>query len=552
MKMPGRPAKTVAEKGGPTPAAVSLALIETLTHNENGPDQPTEPLGVLHSAARIIKRLESVYGRVPVSVSIVKPDGRLRRVAAAGPLGRLGRARSNRRRQAMESGRVVRIAVRAFPNHTLVISPLIARGVRLGVVEYLVPAIDARTKERLGQSIVDGGAEEMRRAQTWAPLLADRDFLPATRLAVDVGEAPTVPKAIEAIVDHYFRHYRVPVAAWLDPSGRGEAELVALRGFEGRRRAAIRRKMPTLASRPSKRARHRASEAFRQLARVDHVAFLGLGEAILMAGVEAHAARASMDAVGRLIRAVLAERATAAVAERRHAEFELAIALAAHQVRDPLVGARAAIERLLEEDISTELRRDLLRRSGTALARLSSLVDALLPMETGGAHRNPHRLDRLVGDAIESCALDPSTRMVTSDLRSNAVIDADPDQIRSAVANVIRNAVAYSPADSAITVTVKAEGPAAVIRVTDGGPGVLRAERSAIFEPFVRGSAGSLKDQGGAGLGLFFTRHVVEAHGGRVWVESAGQGSAFVIRLPRVVTSRVAGSAGTRADRSAK
>jgi signal transduction histidine kinase len=551
MNMPGRLPKAFAEKEGSTSSAVSLALIETLTHNEGAPDQAAEPLGVLHGAARIIKRLESVYGRVPASVSIFQPDGQLRRVAAAGPLHRLGRTRSTRRRQAMESGRVVRIAVRAVPNHTLFISPLIARGIRLGVVEYLVRATDARTKERLGQSIVDAGAEEIRRAQTWAPLLADRDFLPATRLATDVGEATSAAKAIEAIVDHYFQHYRVPVAAWLDDSGRGEAELVAVRGFEGRSRAALRRRIPTLASRPSKKARQLASEDFRKIARVDGVTFLGLGGAILIAGVEANSARASMDAAGRLIRAVLAEYRAAAIAEGPNAQLELAIALAAHQVRDPLLGARAAIERLLEEDPPPELRRDLLRRSGMALGRLASLVDAILAVETGRRHRSRQQLDRLVSNAIESCALDPANRTVTTDLRSHAVIDADPDQIRSAVANVIRNAVAYSPADSTITVSVKAEGRAAVVSVTDRGPGVLRGERSAIFEPFFRGASGSEKDQG-AGLGLFFTRRVVEAHGGRVWVESAGQGSAFVIRLPTAAPSKGAGSAGTRPTRSAK
>jgi signal transduction histidine kinase len=82
-----------------------------------------------------------------------------------------------------------------------------------------------------------------------------------------------------------------------------------------------------------------------------------------------------------------------------------------------------------------------------------------------------------------------------------------------------------------VTVRVEQEEGSVRVSVSDQGPGVPLAERDIIFDPFVRGGAGS-RATGGSGLGLFITRRVVEAHGGHVWVDPDAEGATFHLSLP--------------------
>jgi two-component system sensor histidine kinase VicK len=97
--------------------------------------------------------------------------------------------------------------------------------------------------------------------------------------------------------------------------------------------------------------------------------------------------------------------------------------------------------------------------------------------------------------------------------------------------NLLRNAVLYSERDGVVTVHVADEGAAVRVSVGDQGPGIPVRERGVIFDPFVRGGAGS-RVSSGSGLGLFITRRVVEAHGGRIWVDSDEEGATFHVLLP--------------------
>jgi signal transduction histidine kinase len=110
-------------------------------------------------------------------------------------------------------------------------------------------------------------------------------------------------------------------------------------------------------------------------------------------------------------------------------------------------------------------------------------------------------------------------------------VQADTGHLRSAVANVIRNALVYSPSESTVTVTVRSTDGRATLTVRDQGPGVPSAEQDSIFDPFIRGSAARLVRTGN-GLGLFIARRVMEAHGGRIWLGSPRRGSVFHLELP--------------------
>ena len=109
----------------------------------------------------------------------------------------------------------------------------------------------------------------------------------------------------------------------------------------------------------------------------------------------------------------------------------------------------------------------------------------------------------------------------------------DPGAIDQAVANLLDNAVKFSDGGDEIIVKLEREHDHAVVSVTDHGIGIPRAEQERIFERFHRVSTGLVHDVKGSGLGLPLVKHIVEAHGGSVTVESEpGKGITFTIHLP--------------------
>ena len=99
--------------------------------------------------------------------------------------------------------------------------------------------------------------------------------------------------------------------------------------------------------------------------------------------------------------------------------------------------------------------------------------------------------------------------------------------------NLLDNAVQYTPAGGRIIVRARADEGAVVITVSDTGIGIPQAEQERIFERFYRVDAARSREAGGTGLGLAIARHIVEAHGGRIWAESTvGQGSDFHFSVP--------------------
>jgi two-component system, NtrC family, sensor histidine kinase KinB len=227
------------------------------------------------------------------------------------------------------------------------------------------------------------------------------------------------------------------------------------------------------------------------------------------------------------------------VVEEMKSEF---VAAVSHELRTPLTSIYGFAETLLRQDVLFEEheRRTFLGFIASEAQRLTGIVDALL---------NVARLD--AGDLqMELASIDVRTvvsEVVTGVRESGAVnghsivVDlptepldaaADRDKLRQILANLVDNAVKFSPDGGTVTIAARRKSGAVEVRVVDRGPGIPAAERARIFRKFYRGDFARDRP-GSTGLGLFIAEGLVRAMGGRIWVDSEeGEGSSFAFELP--------------------
>ena len=190
---------------------------------------------------------------------------------------------------------------------------------------------------------------------------------------------------------------------------------------------------------------------------------------------------------------------------------------------------------------------DLISRTVTHMARLiEGLRDATM-IETGQftIATAPEDIAALVSDAVDTLAPQAEanalrlTMEVAGDLPAVA---CDRDRVLQVIANLVGNAIKFTPPHGDIRIAAVAADGAVRMSVSDTGPGIPEAQLARVFDRYWRGSGH------GAGLGLFIAKGIVEAHGGRIWVESTpGAGSAFHFTLP-LAPAAPRSAARTQAD----
>jgi two-component system, OmpR family, phosphate regulon sensor histidine kinase PhoR len=220
------------------------------------------------------------------------------------------------------------------------------------------------------------------------------------------------------------------------------------------------------------------------------------------------------------------------------------VANVSHEFKTPLTAIQGFAETLLGGALDDKKNRarfvEIIREHAQRLARLTDDLLKLSRIEAGQLEleSRPVSIATLVSGCVETTRLKAEAKgiRIAAELPSGLPpVRADAAWLGEVLQNLLDNAVQYTPPDGQIRVTAESDGREVTFTVADTGIGIPEAELERIFERFYRVDAARSREAGGTGLGLSIARHVVEAHGGRIWVESAvGQGSRFHFSIPAV------------------
>jgi len=210
----------------------------------------------------------------------------------------------------------------------------------------------------------------------------------------------------------------------------------------------------------------------------------------------------------------------------------------AHDLRTPMTRLRAVAEAALTNESSAEARgealSDCIEESERVLLLLNALMD-ISEAETGVMKLKLERtrLAALISEVVEvySYAAEDKGLKLSAEVNADITVQCDRARLRQALANLLDNAVKYSPSGTGIMVSLAAEGKDAVISVADRGPGIPEKDLPRIWDRLYRGD--SSRHEKGLGLGLSVVRAVAMAHGGSATVSTKpGAGSVFTFRIP--------------------
>jgi two-component system phosphate regulon sensor histidine kinase PhoR len=213
------------------------------------------------------------------------------------------------------------------------------------------------------------------------------------------------------------------------------------------------------------------------------------------------------------------------------------IANVSHEFKTPLTAIQGFAETLLGGALDDKTNRgrftEIIREHAQRLARLTNDLLKLSRIEAGRLEleSRPVNVAGLVNGCVETARFKAEAkgiRVIVELQEGLPPVRGDGVQLGEVLQNLLDNALQYTPSGGHINVTAYSNGHEIIFTVSDTGIGIPESDLERIFERFYRVDAARSREAGGTGLGLSISRHIVEAHGGRIWVESAvGQGSRF-------------------------
>jgi signal transduction histidine kinase len=210
----------------------------------------------------------------------------------------------------------------------------------------------------------------------------------------------------------------------------------------------------------------------------------------------------------------------------------------AHDLRTPLTRLRSIAEAALQSQEQPEVYREALADCLEETERLANFLNTLLDIAEAEAgtlplHQEPVAVAPLLKDLVDLYRYVAEDKQISlaADYPADLWVTADATRLRQALANVLDNAIKYTPPGGRITVAAAAAGPWRRLTIADTGMGIPPAELPRIWDRLYRGDAS--RSQRGLGLGLSLVKAIIAAHGGHIEVTSQpGQGSRFDIYLP--------------------
>ncbi len=230
------------------------------------------------------------------------------------------------------------------------------------------------------------------------------------------------------------------------------------------------------------------------------------------------------------------------VEDRSRREVEAArrrlVASVSHDLRTPLASLRLLVESIDDGVVTGETRDRYLGEIRTHVSALSGLIDDLFELSRIEAGEiswtmSQVELGELVGDTVAAMRAPAAARGVSlaAELPAGELpARANAEKLQRVLFNLIQNAIRHTPADGSVTVRARPAAGGVEVEVADDGDGISVADGRRAFDAFYRGEdvAG---DEEGAGLGLAISRAIVEAHGGRIWLEPATPGTRVLFTL---------------------
>jgi len=210
-----------------------------------------------------------------------------------------------------------------------------------------------------------------------------------------------------------------------------------------------------------------------------------------------------------------------------------------HELKTPLTSIMVAID-LLADGVDGEqvprLVENISRGASTMNKRIDTLMDLakgeMDMLEVNGDEVDPLRLLKRIADEMALVASNGGLSLVTDLPSSLSLVRTNKGRLEEVVMNLLINAFKWSTKGGKITLRAKEEDATLVVEVQDEGPGIAKANQADIFKPYYRVAAEN-EVVGGLGLGLALCKTIVDAHGGKIWVESKeGRGSTFSFSIP--------------------